>query len=250
MGDGLSAAVRANLIALQRLASDIGRVQNRLATGKQVDSPSEGPAAYFTASALNARAAALNSVLDGIGDGKKVIEAANAGIEGIQSLIKHARSLADQALNSASTLAEVTGTINGLNGATVDLIGQWRHHYGERRHHDRDLHPCRWPGRAGFHRHGEHHRRTSSRGAPHLRRTHRSSKPWASTTSPSPARPQSSELSAIGLSAGTTTSSTNSLRQSLAQQFDSVRTQINQIGEPTPASTARTCSRATPSRSC
>ena len=85
----------------------------------KVNTPSEGPAAYFTASALNARAAALNSVLDGIGSGKKVIEAANAGIEGIQSLIKNARSLADQALNSASTLAEVTGTVNGLNGATA-----------------------------------------------------------------------------------------------------------------------------------
>ena len=119
MGDGLSAAVRANLIALQRLASDIGRGQNRLATGKKVNTPSEGPAAYFTASALNARAAALNSVLDGIGSGKKVIEAANAGIEGIQSLIKNARSLAVQALNSASTLAEVTGTVNGLTGATA-----------------------------------------------------------------------------------------------------------------------------------
>jgi flagellin-like hook-associated protein FlgL len=37
------------------------------------------------------------------------------------------------------------------------------------------------------------------------------------------------ELSAIGLSAGSTTSATNSLRQSLAQQFDSVRTQINEL---------------------
>ena len=58
MADGLSAAVRTNLIALQRISSDIGRVQNRLATGKRVNSPTDDPAAYFTASALNARAAA------------------------------------------------------------------------------------------------------------------------------------------------------------------------------------------------
>jgi len=37
------------------------------------------------------------------------------------------------------------------------------------------------------------------------------------------------ELTAIGLSAGSTTSATNNLRQSLAQQFDSVRTQINEL---------------------
>ena len=103
MSTGLSSAVRTNLLALQQIASEATRVQQRLATGKKINSPSEGPAAYFTASALNARAAALNSVLDGIGTGKKVLEAANTGIESMQTLIKTARSLAYQALNSAST---------------------------------------------------------------------------------------------------------------------------------------------------
>ncbi len=78
----------------------------RLATGKRVNSPSDGPAAYFTASALNARAAALNTVLDGIGSGKKVIETANLGIEAIQSMVENTRSLAYEALNSPSTLAK------------------------------------------------------------------------------------------------------------------------------------------------
>lgn len=55
MSVGLSAAVRTNLIVLQQLAGEIGRVQTRLATGKRINRPSEGPAAYFTASALNAR---------------------------------------------------------------------------------------------------------------------------------------------------------------------------------------------------
>ena len=36
-----------------------------------------------------------------------------------QSLIKNTRSLAYQALNSASTLAEVTGNVTGLTGATA-----------------------------------------------------------------------------------------------------------------------------------
>ena len=228
MGDGLSAAVRANLIALQRLASDAGRGQNRLATGKQVDTPSDGPAAYFTASAFNARAAALNSVLDGIGGGKKVIEAANAGIEGIQSLIKHARSLADQTLNSASTLAEVTGTINGLNGATVVSLdnggtitvsdgittltftqadGQDVQDFIDQVNTTPNL---------------EVDARLTADGRIALQAMGVSSVTIAGSAS-------ASELSAIGLSAGTTTSLSNSLRQSLVQQFDSVRTQINQL---------------------
>ena len=119
MSNGLSAAVRTNLFSLQKIASEMTRVQTRLATGKRVNSPSEGPAAYFTASAFNARAAALDTVLDGISNGKKVIEAANLGVEAIQSLVNNARSLALEALKSPSTLAEVTGNVTGLTGATA-----------------------------------------------------------------------------------------------------------------------------------
>ena len=228
MGDGLSAVVRANLIALQRLASDIGRGQNRLATGKQVDTPSEGPAAYFTASAFAARVAALNSVLDGIGGGRKVIEAANAGIDGIQSLIKHARSLADQALNSASTLAEVTGTINGLNGATAVSLdnggtitvgdGTTTLTFTQADGHDvQDF-----IDQVNTTPNLEVEARLTADGRIALQAMGVTSVTIAGSAS-------ASELSAIGLSTGTTASSSNSLRQSLAQQFDSVRTQINEL---------------------
>jgi flagellin len=228
MGDGLSAAVRANLIALQRLASDMGRGQNRLATGRQVDTPSDGPAAYFTASALNARAAALNSVLDGIGGGKKVIEAANAGIEGIQSLIKNARSLAYQALNSASTLAEVTGTANGLTGATAiamdngDTItvsdGTTTATYTHAGGQDVQDFIDQVNNTANL----DVEARLTSDGRIELAATGVNSITIAGSASVG-------ELTAIGLSAGSTTSATNNLRQSLAQQFDSVRTQINEL---------------------
>jgi hypothetical protein len=228
MDDGLSAAVRANLLALQRQASDISRGQNRLATGKTADTPSEGPAAYFTASALNARAAALNSVLDGIGGGKRVIEAANAGIEGIQSLIKNARSLAHQALNSASTLAAVTGTVNGLTSATAiamddgDTItvsdGTTTATYTHAGGHDVGDFIDQVNNTANL----EVEARLTSHGRIELAATGVNSVTIAGSAT-------AGELSAIGLSAGSTTSTTNSLRQSLAQQFDSVRPQINEL---------------------
>ena len=87
MSNGLSAAVRRNLIALQQIASEIGRAQTRLATGKRVNTAVDNPAAFFTASSLNARAAALNSVIDQIGLGKQALQAASNGIDAIQSLI-------------------------------------------------------------------------------------------------------------------------------------------------------------------
>jgi flagellin len=228
MGDGLSAAVRANLIALQRLASDIGRGQNRLATGKKINTPSDGPAAYFTASALSARAAALNSVLDGIGGGKKVIEAANAGIEGIQSLIKNARSLAYQALTSASTLAKVTGTVNGLTGATAismddgDTItvsdGTTTATYTHAGGKDVQDFIDEVNNTANL----DVEARLTSDGRIEFEATGVNSVTIAGSAS-------AGELNAIGLAAGTTTSSTNSLRQALAQQFDTIRTQINEL---------------------
>ena len=228
MSDGLSAAVRSNLIALQRIASEMGRVQNRLATGKRVNSPSDDPAAYFTASALNARAAALNTVLDGIGTGKKVIEAANAGIEGIESLIKNMRSLANEALVSASTLAEVTGSVTGLTGASAisadngDTItvsdgtttATYTHNAGQ------DVQDFLDAVNNTANLNVE--ARLTSDGRIQLEATGVNNVTIGGTASVS-------ELSAIGLTAGTTTSTSNSLRSALAQQFDSIRTQIDQL---------------------
>ena len=228
MTDGLSAAVRTNLIALQQIASDIGRVQNRLATGKRVNSPSDDPAAYFTASALNARAAALNTVLDGISTGKKVIEAANAGIEAIQSLVENARSLAYEALKSASTLAEVTGNVTGLTGATAismdngDTItvsdGTTTATYTHAGGQDVQDFIDAVNNTANLNVEA----RLTSDGRIQLEATGVNNVTIGGSASVG-------ELSAIGLAAGTTTSTTNSLRQALAQQFDSVRTQINQL---------------------
>jgi flagellin len=106
MPDGVSAALRANLTALQKIARekiarDVGRAQNRLAAGQQVNSPSDNPAAYVTASSLTARAAALNSVLDSISNGGNM------------------RSLADRVQSSPSTPAKISGSVTGLTVATV-----------------------------------------------------------------------------------------------------------------------------------
>ena len=228
MGDGLSAAVRANLIALQRMAGEMGRVQNQLATGNKVNSPSEGPAAHATVSTLNARAAALNSVLDSIDNAKKVIGAANAGIEAIQSAIKNARGLADEALNSASTLAEVTGAVNRLNGATAVSLdnggtitvsdGITTLTFTQADGHDvQDF-----IDQVNTIPNLEVEARLTADGRIALRATGVNGVTIAGSAA-------AGALAAIGLSAGTTASSTNSLRQSAAQQFDSISAQINEL---------------------
>ncbi|MEQ8783897.1 MAG: ABC transporter substrate-binding protein, partial [Roseibium album] len=52
----LSSAVRANLNSLQSTAELLSDVQNKLATGKKVNSALDNPSNFFTASGLTSRA--------------------------------------------------------------------------------------------------------------------------------------------------------------------------------------------------
>src|SRR5437660_4425479 len=119
----LSAAVRQNLLSLQNTAELLSTTQNRLASGKKVNTALDNPTNYFTAQSLDNRASDINSLLDGIGNGVQVLQAANTGITSLQKLVDTAKSIANQVLQAAvgySTKAnvDVTGTGAGT-GATV-----------------------------------------------------------------------------------------------------------------------------------
>jgi flagellin len=96
----LSASVRQNLLSLQSTASLLATTQNDLATGNKVNSALDNPTNYFTAQSLNNRASDINNLLDGIGNGVQVLQAANTGITSLQSLVDSAKSVANQALQT------------------------------------------------------------------------------------------------------------------------------------------------------
>ena len=60
----LSASVRQNLLSLQSTAELMSTTQNRLATGKKVNSALDNPGNFFTSQSLNNRASDLNSLLE------------------------------------------------------------------------------------------------------------------------------------------------------------------------------------------
>jgi flagellin-like hook-associated protein FlgL len=62
----LSNSVRSSLYSLQQTNDLLSTTQNRLATGKKVNSANDNPTVFFTASALSSRAADLNNVFDGV----------------------------------------------------------------------------------------------------------------------------------------------------------------------------------------
>src|ERR1700760_379596 len=120
----LSASVRQNLLSLQSTADLLATTQNRLATGKKVNSALDNPTNYFTAASLDNRASDINNLLDGIGNGVQVLQAANTGITSLQKLVDSAKSIANQALQTTvgySTKSNVSTTISGATAA--DLRG-------------------------------------------------------------------------------------------------------------------------------
>lgn len=106
-GITLSSATRQNLLSLQDTSALTATTQNRLATGLKVSSALDSPVNFFTAQNLSNRSTDLGGLLDGISNGVQAIQAANQGITSIQKLIDSAKSTANQAL---STQITTTGT--------------------------------------------------------------------------------------------------------------------------------------------
>ena len=59
----LSASVRQNLLSLQSTAELLATTQNRLATGKKVNTALDNPTNFFTAQSLDSRAGDINNLL-------------------------------------------------------------------------------------------------------------------------------------------------------------------------------------------
>ena len=138
----LSKAVRSNLLSLQNTADMMATTQNRLATGKKVNSALDNPTNFFTASSLNSRAGDINQLMDGMANAIQTIEAADNGLsaitktlESMQSTLRQARqdksfqtesfSLDSDAIKAANTSGggalTFTGGALGEDSFSVDL---------------------------------------------------------------------------------------------------------------------------------
>src|SRR5213595_1615382 len=110
-GITLTAGVRQNLLSLQNTADLIGQTQNRLATGKKVNSALDNPSNFFTSQSLNNRANDLNSLLDSIGQAQQTLSAADTGLTSLTKLVESAKSIAKQARQAAQPSSNSFGTI-------------------------------------------------------------------------------------------------------------------------------------------
>src|SRR5947209_1693143 len=98
----LSAAVRSNLLALQNTTANQATTQQRLATGKKVNSALDNPTNFFTAAALSSRAGELTNLLDSMTNGVNTLKAADNGLTSITTTIQSMQATVTQARQDAS----------------------------------------------------------------------------------------------------------------------------------------------------
>ncbi len=121
----LSAGVRSNLLQLQQTSDLITQTQNKLATGKKVNSALDNAINFFTAQGLDTRANNLNGLLDAMSNGVNTIQAANNGITAITKLVQSAQALVSQAqqANNTATQATLSTQFNTLLTQIGQLAG-------------------------------------------------------------------------------------------------------------------------------
>ena len=120
MATAISNGVRSSLASLQTITSQAAAVQNRLATGKKVNTAVDNPVNFFTAQSLNNRSDQLKGLLDGISNGIQTVQAASKGIDGITKLVSSLQSTVKQAqADAAQNRPTVVGT-----GTTLATAGE------------------------------------------------------------------------------------------------------------------------------
>ncbi|MBI3418878.1 MAG: flagellin [Proteobacteria bacterium] len=115
----LSTAARQNLLSLQQTSSLLQTTQNRLSTGKKVNSALDGATAYFASQGFLNRANDLSSIKDNLSTALQTVTAASNAIDSVTKLIQQAGGLTTTALQSNDA-----GSRSGLAVQFNDLLGQ------------------------------------------------------------------------------------------------------------------------------
>jgi flagellin len=99
----LSSSMRQSLTGLQAVSSLMARTTERLSSGRKVNSAVDDPSAYFAAQDHTSRAGDLSSRKAYMGEAIQTVNAADAGVSGITTLIEQAKGLAASARSADTT---------------------------------------------------------------------------------------------------------------------------------------------------
>ena len=99
--------------------------QERLSTGKKVNSAIDNPSSYYTAQSLNNRASDLGALLDSMGQAVQTIKAADEAIQSITKFAEQAKAVAASALDSSddAEIKSYEDQFNAIRGQIDSLAG-------------------------------------------------------------------------------------------------------------------------------
>ena len=116
----LTASMRSNLNSLKNISKQMNTTQERLSTGKKVNSAIDNASSYYQARALTNRASDLDALLDAMGQGIQTIQAATQGLTSGVSFLEQASAIATEALATTKIPSkEWFAAQVGENGAVV-----------------------------------------------------------------------------------------------------------------------------------
>ena len=116
----LTASMRSNLLSLQQTQSLMDTTQERLSTGKKVNSAIDNPSSYYAAQSLTNRASDLSALLDSMGQAIQTIKAADEGISTITEFASQAKAIANSARDEAAETTSVSTAIDIKDKAAAE----------------------------------------------------------------------------------------------------------------------------------
>ena len=105
----------------------MGQTEERLATGKRVNTAVDNPANFFAAQGHTARASQLTGLKDNISEAIQTVKAADSGIKGVLTTIEAIRGVVTQArsaINDTVNSSVVLGG-DGTGAGASGLVGQY-----------------------------------------------------------------------------------------------------------------------------
>ncbi len=117
----LSSGIRSNLVSLQNTNKLMTRTQERLATGKEVNSAIDNPKNFFAAANLDDRATQLEARLDGMGQSVSTLQASDNALTTMRGLVGAMKSVIDQALSQPNSTDRVSSG-RQFNELLVQLV--------------------------------------------------------------------------------------------------------------------------------
>lgn len=102
----LTAGMRLNLQSLNDTSAKIDRTQERLATGRRINSALDGPTNYFAAMQLKNFAEDISETHSAINESIQNIKAASNGISGVSQLLESMKGIVDAAASTSDPVSK------------------------------------------------------------------------------------------------------------------------------------------------